>query len=133
MDNILKKPYVKISIIITIIIIFSMYITQPYWINSGLNIVYNEYPLSEIENLTLTGEVYIVSGIITDSGLYDNITLKAHIVNNITDCNIQPGYVKLLVINEPIQYTKINITEKFEIINETITRIVVLKVLDGCK
>jgi len=59
----LKKPYTKITIVISIIIIISMYLTQSYWMNIGLSVIYKEYQAEEIlPNNSIPEGVFILSG-----------------------------------------------------------------------
>jgi len=44
----ISKPYVKYTLIITIIIILLMYLTQSYWITLGIKSLYTEYKAESI-------------------------------------------------------------------------------------
>jgi hypothetical protein len=61
--DILKKPYVKITLSITIIIIITMYLTQSFWINMGMNIIFKEYQAEDIlPNNNVPEGIFILSG-----------------------------------------------------------------------
>ena len=59
----ISKPYVKYTLIITIIIILLMYLTQSYWMTLGIKSLYTEYKAEDIlpENNIPDG-VFILSG-----------------------------------------------------------------------
>ncbi len=109
----LKEPYVRYSIILTIIIILTMYSTQPYWMNTGIKQIYPEYTANETffkNNHDIPDGIFILSG---------NYSYISYWINTSkVNCNTN-GNVKLLV------YSKIEFA--------SYKSIVVIDSVEGCK
>ncbi len=58
-----NKSYVKITIGISVVIIILMYLTQSFWMNTGINILFKEYNAEDIlPNNDIPDSVFILSG-----------------------------------------------------------------------
>ena len=146
--NELKKPYVKITATISIIIIIAMYLTQAYWMNFGMGLTFTEY---HVGDKLPTKEPFILSGYYHNGELYNGITWwnkswnyrEGGINITISEITCNNGVVKLLVINPRRNLNNdlenINLNEIRYIVNN-ITQITpkqelnihVLKVFEGC-
>ena len=59
----IKSPYVKITIGISVVIIILMYLTQSFWMNTGINILFKEYNAEDIlPNNNISDDIFILSG-----------------------------------------------------------------------
>ncbi len=59
----LNKSYVKITIGISVVIIILMYLTQSFWMNTGINILFKEYNAEDIlPNNDIPNSIFILSG-----------------------------------------------------------------------
>ena len=59
----IKSPYVKITIGISVVIIILMYLTQSFWMNTGINILFKEYSAEDIlPNNDVPDSIFILSG-----------------------------------------------------------------------
>lgn len=73
----LKEPYVKQTIIITIVVILSVYLTKPIWMDAGIKSVYNEYEANDSffrNNSAIPDGVFILSGNFTRISEWINTT-----------------------------------------------------------
>lgn len=109
----LKKPYVQITVIIAIIVIIGMYLTQAFWINTGINIIFKEYQAKDIlPNNNIPDGIFILSG---------NYSYISYWINT-SNVNCKPNSnVKLLSAstNEPgMKYFR---------------NVVVIDSIEGCK
>jgi hypothetical protein len=109
----LKKPYLRIAILISVAIIFAMYLTQSYWMNIGITTMYPEYNAKEIlPNNNIPEGIFILSG---------NYSYISEWIST-TNVNCSPNDdVKLLVysIQEPGM--------------KQFRNIVVMDAIEGCK
>lgn len=109
----LNKPYVKITIIISVIVVIAMYLTQSFWINTGINIIFKEYQAEDIlPNDNVPDGIFILSG---------NYSYISHWINTSNVICETDSDVKLLSISaiEPgMKYFK---------------NVIVLDTIDGCK
>ncbi len=61
--EILKQPYTKMTLAITVIIIIAMYLTQSLWMNIGIGMIYKEYKAEDIlPTNDIPNGVFILSG-----------------------------------------------------------------------
>jgi hypothetical protein len=61
----IKKPYIKVSVIIAIIVIAIMFLTQSYWMNIGIKTMYSEHQATEsffMNNKDIPDGIFILSG-----------------------------------------------------------------------
>lgn len=88
----LKEPYVKVAIIISIIVIVAMYATQAYWMGAGIKIIYSEYQAEEVLPTDDVPEgVFILSG---------NYSYISHWINTSKLNCAADDNVKLLVMGQ---------------------------------
>jgi hypothetical protein len=114
MDNSeLNKPYVKIAILLSVAIIFAMYLTQSYWINTGITTIYEEYKAEKIlSNNNIPDGIFILSGNYSYMSKYIDVS-KVNCSSN--------DNVKLLVYS----YSEPKMKEFKDII--------VMDIIEGCK
>lgn len=107
----IKKPYIKYTVIISIIIIILMYLTQSFWMNTGISLIYKEYRAEDIlPDNDIPDDIFILSG---------NFTYISYWINTSkVDCDSN-SEVKLLVY--PIQ--------EFP----GFKNVIVLDTIEGCK
>ena len=107
----ISKPYVKYTLIITIIIILLMYLTQSYWISSGIKSLYTEYKAEDIllDNNIPDG-VFILSGNYTY--ISERINTSKFVCNN----------------NDDVKFLAISKKEFGEFKN-----VIIVDAIEGCK
>jgi hypothetical protein len=90
----IKKPYVKVAVSIFVIVIVAMHLSQSYWKNTGVKMIYKEYPANEE---LFTNNSNIPDGIFILSGNYSYISTWI----NTSKVNCSPNeYIKLLVVSQ---------------------------------
>jgi hypothetical protein len=109
-EELVKTSDFKITVVISVIIIIMMYMTQTYWINSGLKIIYPEYRAEGVlESNDIPDGVIILSG---------NYTYISHWINTSTLSCKTDADIKLLIYSY----------EEFKGFNN----VVILKAIEGC-